>query len=266
MHPSAEAVGLAPALAAGLAIAAWRHPISRPRLVAGALGLVLVFAAFVTQLEPLANRTFLWAHLLQNVVLAEWAPALLLLAIPSRVADRAAGFPLFRPLVALPLWLAAYYTWHLPWIYDAALRHPHSLLHLEHLTYLAAGICLWWPVVHGKGSAGAKAAYLFAAFVLASPLGLLLALIPRAIYPFYVDAPRTWGPGPLTDQQIAGVTMATEEALVFFAAFAFFLLRFLADEQASGLLAPANRSGTPAARRARPAGLRAAPGSVRPRH
>jgi cytochrome c oxidase assembly factor CtaG len=264
MHPSAEAIGLAPALAVGLVFAARSGSISRPRLAAGALGVGLVFAAFFTQLEPLANHTFLWAHLLQNVVLAEWAPALLVLAVPPRLAQRAAGFPLFRPLVALPLWLVAYYTWHLPWIYDAALRHPHSLLHVEHLTYFAAGVCVWWPVVHGRYSAGAKAAYLFGAFVLASPLGLLLALIPRAIYPFYVHAPRTWGPGPLADQQIAGVTMAAEEAVVFFGAFAGFLLRFLADEQASGAFSPTLSAGAPAAR-SRPGALRAAPGSAPPR-
>jgi len=117
--------------------------------------------------------------------------------------------------------------------------------------------------VHGRASAGAKAAYLFAAFVLASPLGLLLALIPRAIYPFYVHAPRTWGPSPLGDQQIAGVTMAAEEALVFFGAFAGYLRRVLADEQASGLISP-SAAGRGAG--ARPASLRAAPGSVRPRH
>jgi cytochrome c oxidase assembly factor CtaG len=264
MHPSVEAIGLAPALTVGLAVATRGAHISRLRLVAGALGIGLVFAAFVTELEPLANHTFLWAHLLQNVVLAEWAPALLLLAIPPSIAGRAAGFPLFRPFVALPLWLALYYTWHLPWIYDTALRHPHSLLHVEHLTYLAAGTCVWWPVVHGKGSAGAKAAYLFAAFVLASPLGLLLALIPRAIYPFYVHASRTWGPGPLADQQIAGVTMAAEEALVFFGAFAAYLLRFLADEQASGAFS-ASSNGPARAARARPAALGAAPGSAPPR-
>ncbi len=241
MHPSAEAIVLAPALAIGLAVAARGGTISQQRVAAGALGVLLVFAAFFTPLEPLANHTFLWAHLLQNVVLAEWAPALLVLAIPPRLADRASGFPLFRPFVALPLWLVAYYTWHLPLIYDAALRRPHSLLHVEHLTYLLAGVCLWWPVVHGRSSAGAKAAYLFAAFVLASPLGLLLALIPRAIYPFYVHAPRTWGPRPLVDQQIAGVTMAAEEAVVFFGAFTGFLLRFLADEQAGGLLSPSAR-------------------------
>jgi cytochrome c oxidase assembly factor CtaG len=249
VHPSAEAIGLAPALAAGLAIATRSGPISRPRLAAGTLGVLLVFAAFATQLEPLANHTFLWAHLLQNVVLAEWAPALLLLAVPPRLAARASGFLGFRPFVALPLWLAVYYTWHLPWIYDTALRHPHSLLHVEHLSYLAAGLCVWWPVVHGRGSAGAKAAYLFGAFVLASPLGLLLALIPRAIYPFYVHAPRTWGPGPLADQQIAGVTMAAEEAVVFFGAFTAYLLRFLADEQASGFLSP---NASAAVARARP--------------
>ena len=265
MHPSAEAIGLAPVLAVGVALAARHSGSSRARVAAGALGVALVFAAFCTELEPLANHTFLWAHLLQNVVLAEWAPALLVVAIPPHIADRAARFPLFRPLVALPLWLAAYYTWHLPWIYDAALRHPHSLLHLEHLTYLAAGVCVWWPVVHGRHSAGAKAAYLFAAFVLSSPLGLLLALIPRAIYPFYVHAPRTWGPSPLADQQIAGVTMAAEEAFVFFGAFTAYLLRFLADEQASGAIR-SNRSATAPGARARPAGLRAAPGSARPRH
>jgi cytochrome c oxidase assembly factor CtaG len=263
MHPSAEAVGLAPALALALVVASRVGRVPRPRLAAGVLGVALVFAAFFTQLEPLANHTFLWAHLLQNVVLAEWAPLLLVVAVPPRLAERAAGFPPFRPLVALPLWLAAYYTWHLPVIYDAALRRPHSLLHVEHLTYLVAGICVWWPVVHGRISAGAKAAYLFGAFVLASPLGLLLALIPQAIYPFYVHAPRTWGPGPLPDQQIAGVSMAAEEAIVFFGAFAGYLLRFLADEQASGTLG-ATRSATARAARSRPAGLRAAPGSAPP--
>ena len=100
--------------------------------------------------------------------------------------------------------------------------------------YLAAGFAVWWPVVHGAYSAGAKAAYLFAAFVLASPLGLLLALIPRPVYSFYAHASRTWGPGPLADQQIAGVTMAVEQAILFFVVFAYYLLRFLRDEQTDG--------------------------------
>jgi cytochrome c oxidase assembly factor CtaG len=227
MHASAEAVGLVPLLALGYALVARAERPERLRVVAGAAALGLLFAAFVSGLQPLAVHTFLWAHLLQNVVLAEWAPALLVLAVPPRLGRRV----VVPPLVALPVWIATYAVWHLPWAYDYALRHPHSLLHVEHVMYLLAGIALWWPVVHGAHSAGTKAAYVFAAFVLASPIGLLLALVPRPVYSFYAHAPRSWGPGPLGDQQLAGVTMAVEQAVVFFAVFTMYLLRFLRDEQ-----------------------------------
>jgi putative membrane protein len=236
MHPSAEAVALVPLVALAYAFVARAGRASRAQIAAAAAALALILAAFASPLQPLAVHTFLWAHLLQNVVLAEWAPALLVLAVPPSTAARAARFPLFRPFVALPLWLATYFLWHLPWIYDYALRHPHSLLHVEHLTYLLAGICLWWPVVHGAYSAGVKALYLFAAFVLASPLGLMLALVQKPVYSFYAHAPRTWGPSPLADQQIAGVSMAAEEAIVFFAVFTVYLLVFLRNEQAQGAL------------------------------
>src|SRR6266852_1951164 len=154
MHFSAEAAGLVPALALGYALIARAEPPVRLRIAAAAAALALIFVVFATELQPLALHTFLWAHLLQNVVLAEWAPALLVLAVPPALAARARGFALFRPLVALPLWIATYFVWHLPWIYDFALRHPHSLLHVEHLTYLLAGVALWWPVVNGAYSAG----------------------------------------------------------------------------------------------------------------
>src|SRR3954468_3957726 len=224
MHPSAEGVLLAPVLAV-LYLTVIRP--KGPRAIAATVALLMIFAAFFTGLQALATHTFLWAHLLQNVVLAEWAPALLVLAIPHEKAKRV-NVPM---LPALAVWLIVCFAWHLPWAYDYALRHQHSLFHLEHLTYLLAGIAVWWPVVPGPQNAGTKALYLFAAFVLASPIGLILALIPRPIYDFYEHAPRTWGPGPLGDQQIAGVTMALEQAFVFFAAFAYFLSRFLQEEQ-----------------------------------
>jgi cytochrome c oxidase assembly factor CtaG len=143
--------------------------------------------------------------------------------------------------VTLALWLATYFVWHVPVIYDAALEHQGSLLHLEHATYFAAGLLMWWPVVHGRYSDGVKALYLFAAFVLASPLGLLLALLPNPIYDFYKDAPQLWGLSDLTDQQIAGVTMVVEQAVVFFAVFAYFFSRFLRTEQIAGAFSGSSR-------------------------
>ena len=198
------------------------------RIACFAASMLLLLAVTITPLETIALNYLLTIHLLQNVVLAEWAPALLVLAIPPALA---ASLPRVPPIPALLLWLVNYGVWHLPWVYDTALRHPHTLLHLEHAAYFATGVLLWWPVVHGAHSAGFKAGYLFAAFALASPIGLLLALLPEPIYDFYVEAPEElWGLGPLADQQIAGVTMSLEQAALFFAAFAFFFARFLREQ------------------------------------
>ena len=234
----AEALGLVPALSVAYLLAVRRFPTSRPRVAAFLAGQLLILAVFLTPVETIALHYLLTMHLLQNVVLAEWAPALCVAGLSPALAARLAGLPggrsLTSPFVALPIWLGVYFAWHLPWPYDTALRHPHSILHVEHVSYLLAGCLVWWPVLQDVprrlGSA-AKAVYLFAAFVLASPLGLLLALIPNAVYDFYEQAPRIWGWSPLTDQQVAGLTMAAEEAVVFFGAFAFYFLRFMRREE-----------------------------------
>ena len=100
--------------------------------------------------------------------------------------------------------------------------------------YVAAGVLFWWPALQDRPRripAGGRAAYLFTAFLLGSPLGLLLTLLPNAVYDYYEEGEGLWGLSPLTDQQIAGVTMSAEQAIVFFAVFAFFFLRFLAEEE-----------------------------------
>ena len=237
-----EGLVLCPLLALGYVLALHAVPAPRWRIGCFALGVALILAAVLTPVHTIAVGYLLSAHLLQNVVLAEWAPALILLGLPAALAARLAGGSatlrlLTRPLVALPVWLVTYFAWHLPWAYDFALRHQQSVLHVEHLSYLGAGLLLWWPVVQTlphRLASGTKAAYLFAAFVLGSPLGLLLALLPGAVYDFYRDGPGLWGLDAETDQQLAGITMASEQAVVFFAAFTVFFLRFLREEEARG--------------------------------
>lgn len=212
--------------------------VPRWRLACFGGGLLLVLAAAITPLDSLATTSLLSAHLLQNVVLAEWAPALVVLGVPAGLAARLGRRRLFRalthPAVALPLWLATYAAWHLPVAYDAALRHQSSLLHLEHATYFATGLLFWWPVLQDaphRLSAGARATYVFAAFMLASPIGVVLSLLSEPAYSFYVDSPGLWGLSDLADQQIAGVTMSVEQAVVFFCVAAFFVLRHLREEE-----------------------------------
>ena len=233
-----EVLVLVPLLVVAYLVASRLARPSRARAAAFAGGAGLILLAFLTPLQSLSLHYLLTAHLLQNVVLAEWAPALCVLGlaplVAARLAESGALRALTHPAIALPLWLATYFLWHVPRAYDAALEHPIWLLHLEHLSYLAAGALLWWPVVQEaphRLSSGAKSLYVFAAFVLASPLGLLLALLPRTVYPFYDRAPELWGLSHLADQQLAGVTMAAEQAVVFFAVFVTCLARHLREEE-----------------------------------
>jgi cytochrome c oxidase assembly factor CtaG len=240
-----EALVLVPALTVAYLIAVRRLAPPPWRVASYLAGQALLLVAFATPLQTLSLHYLLAAHLLQNVALAEWAPALCVLGLPPALAAALQRVAIIRfltqPWIALPVWLATYFVWHVPPLYDSALRHPSTLLHLEHACYFASGCLLWWPVLQaapGALSSGAKALYMFIAFVLASPLGLLLTLLPSPIYSFYEHAPRIWGVSPLTDQRIAGVTMAAEEAVVFFAAFLAFLLRFLREEEAREEIEP----------------------------
>jgi putative membrane protein len=231
----ADALVVIPGTAAAYLIARTRFPAPPWRVASFLAGCALMLAVQIGPLDTLALHYLLSMHLLQNVVIAEWGPLLCVLGLTARMAAELERLPgvrmLTQPLVALPVWLVTYFAWHLPWAYDAALRHQWTILHAEHACYFAAGCLVWWPVFHGRIASGTKALYLFGAFVLASPLGLLLALLPNPVYTFYEHVPRLWGLSALADQQVAGMTMASEQAVVFFAVFAVYLRRFFREEQ-----------------------------------
>jgi putative membrane protein len=234
-----EVIVFVPVVTLAYGLAVRRIGAPRWRIACFACAMLLLLAFGLTPLHELALRYLLLVHLMQNVVLAEWVPLLLVLALPPVLAARLAAPPalrvLTRPVVALPLWLANYALWHVPWLYDAALRRPHTLLHLEHLTYLATGVLMWWSVFQDapwRPTPGSRAIYVFAGFVLAAPLGLVLALVQHAAYATYRDAPeRLWGLSALADQQLGGVTMAGEQAIVFFVVFTLWFFRFLAEQE-----------------------------------
>lgn len=203
-------------------------------------GLLLVAGSVNSPLETIATHYLLLVHLLQNVILADWAPPLLLLgltpAMRSRLADVA-----WRPLaaltrlrVALPVWLLGWYLIHLAAFYDAALRREW-LLNVEHLLLLALGLLFWWPLLADRPHAHPtplRLAYLGAAFVGSVFLGLALTFSGSAFYDAYAGAPRLWGISPVEDQNLGGVLMTAEQAIVFLAAIVYFLLRLLREEEA----------------------------------
>ncbi|MDQ2911331.1 MAG: cytochrome c oxidase assembly protein [Actinomycetota bacterium] len=205
------------------------------------LGSLLVAVSLNSPLETIAVHYLLVVHLLQNVMIADWAPPLLVLgltpamrAVVAARGGRALAF-LTRPRVALPLWLAVWYGVHLPVFYDFALRHP-LLLNAEHGALIFAGLVFWWPVFSNEPhrlSSAVRLVYLGAAYAGSAFLSLALIFSARAFYGFYEAAPRLWGLSPQKDQNLGGILMNAEQLAVFFVAMSYFLLRLLSEEEES---------------------------------
>jgi cytochrome c oxidase assembly factor CtaG len=218
--------------------AARREHVPGWKVVLFAVSLVLIVAALNSPLETIAVHYLLLGHLVQNALIADWAPPLLILGLTDgmrRAVERAGGTifeAVTRPAVALPLWLVAWYGTHLPSIYDGALRNP-AWLNVEHGVLILAGLLFWWPVLAGGEralSAGGALGYLAAAFVTAVFLGLALTFDGNVIYTYYVDKPRLLGMSPQEDQNVAGAVMNGEQSVVFIAAIAYVFFKLAGQE------------------------------------
>jgi cytochrome c oxidase assembly factor CtaG len=209
------------------------------RIVLFSLGLLLIAGALNSPLETIAANYLLLFHLLQNVMIADWAPPLLILGLtPSMRASvaRAGGKPfalLTRPRVALPVWLVGWYAIHLALFYDFALRHAWTL-NIEHALLIAIGFLFWWPVLADQPAdigAPVKIGYLGAAFVGSTFLGLGLTFASTPFYDFYAEAPRLWGISAEKDQNFGGILMNVEQAFVFLAAILYFVVKLIPEEE-----------------------------------
>ncbi len=236
-----------------LYVRAWRSERLAPPSWRGWLfggGLVLIVAALNSSLETIAVEYLVLFHLLQNVMISDWAPPLLILgltpamraALARRLGNSFARIT--RPALALPVWLLGWYLIHLGGVYDTLLRNP-VLLNIEHLFLIAIGLLFWWPVLTDTPHDAPtllRLAYVFGAFLGSAFLGLALTFAPP-FYDYYVERPRLWGISAAADQNLGGVLMSTEQALVFFAAIIWLLLKlFREEEEAERRLAEEQRA------------------------
>jgi cytochrome c oxidase assembly factor CtaG len=226
------------------AVAYWRAARRDPpgwRVFPFILGLLLVAGALNSPLETIAAHYLLLIHLLQNVMIADWAPPLLLLGLTPgmRASVAQLGGPVFawitRPKIVLPVWLVVWYGVHFAVFYDFALRNPWAL-NLEHAVLIASGLLFWWPVLAGEPHevpVPIKIGYLGAAFVGSVFLGLGLTFSETPFYDFYAEAPRLWGFSPARDQNFGGILMNAEQAAVFLTAILYFLVQLIPEEEHS---------------------------------
>lgn len=203
---------------------------------AGDLMLVL---ALVSPLDVLADNYLFSAHMVQHLILVLGVPPLLLLGVSESFARAVVGVPLLgkaerylgNPIAAWSLFSATLWVWHLPVLYDATLA-SEAVHVFEHLTFLVTATVFWWPVLsplkRSRLSPAPAIAYLFAAALANSLLGILLTFARPGLYVPYLSPPDryglasllrgSWGLDPATDQQLGGLIMWVLGGLVFLGA------------------------------------------------
>jgi putative membrane protein len=208
---------------------------NRWRIASFAAGAFLLAAALNSPLETIAAKRLLLVHLVQNALVADIAPAALLLGLTPAMKEWLArhGARHIRARWAILAWLAAWYGTHLAGFYDWALDTGWAL-NIEHGLLILGGLLFWWPLVSGRLTAPAALAYLGAAFVASSFLGLAFIFSSHPFYSFYEHAPRLWGFSAIRDQNLGGIAMNGEQTLVFLVAIGYYVSRLLKEETAQG--------------------------------
>ncbi len=227
------------ALAAGVYLRGW---IRLRRQAAGAAtlsglalylgGIAALLTALVSPVDRLAAER-LSMHMVQHILLLMVAPLGILLAnpfaavvwgLPAGIRERFAG--LFRegaPVrsalsgltfmpVAWTLYVVNLWAWHHPALYQAALRH-WWLHDIEHWLFFATAVLFWWPIVNAAPlfrpgrPLGSRIAYLLAATLQNTLLGMAISLPERILYPFYGAVPGLEALSPIQDQALGGGIM-----------------------------------------------------------
>lgn len=197
---------------------------------AGIGGYLTIAIALISPLDPLSSALFS-AHMGQHILLITIAPLLLILADVSatsiwafpaswrrRIPELRANAGLLgsiwnvvaRPLPALALHSLVFWAWHVPALYNAAIRN--EIIHwMEHLTLFATAALFWWITLkRGRQASlnyGIGLLMLFGLVLQKTALGALISFSPTPWYTEYATSTAAWGLTPFEDQQLAGAVL-----------------------------------------------------------
>jgi cytochrome c oxidase assembly factor CtaG len=223
------------------------RPLPGWRRASFAAGAVLMAVVQVPPLDGLADSVLI-AHMLQHIVIGDIASLLLVLGLTGPVLVPLLQIRLTRPLrvlasplPALGLWAFDLYLWHVPLLYQLAVRH--DLVHaLEHACLLWFGTLLWLallgPLPKPRWFTNwARLGYVVAVRFLGAVLANVLIWAQTVFYPVYRASDAARGLNPLSDQNVAGAIMMLEQMLLTGLLLVWLFLRVAReDEERQGLL------------------------------
>jgi cytochrome c oxidase assembly factor CtaG len=141
------------------------------------------------------------------------------------------GHFLTHPCVCLLAFTASTIAWHVPSLYELALRSAfwHEV---QHVCFLSTALLFWWPVVQPWPSRlrwprWAMILYLLLADMQNTALSAFLIFSERILYPTYAAVPRLWGISGLDDQAAAGAIMWVPGSVLFLVPVGVLAIRWL---------------------------------------
>ncbi|HEY2719891.1 MAG TPA: cytochrome c oxidase assembly protein [Solirubrobacteraceae bacterium] len=210
------------------------HPVPGWRQACFYAGFVTIAAA-LTSLGS-ASQDLLYMHMVEHLLLGDIAALLIVLGLTGPLLAPILKIKLFdrlralsHPAIAFPLWAVDLYVWHIPTLYQAALRH--SGVHaVEHAMFLAFGINMWMCLVGPLPTPGwfgnlGRLGYIVAVRLAGTVLGNIFLWSGTVFYPFYNHGDAIHHISPLADQNIAGAIMMVEESFLTLGLFCWLFLR-----------------------------------------
>jgi cytochrome c oxidase assembly factor CtaG len=211
-----------------------------PRAVSGLrqasfyFGLALITLSLIFLGGP-ADELF-WAHMAEHLMLADLGSLFIVLGLTGPVLAPVLRLGLLgplktlaNPLVALPLWAANLYLWHITAVHEAAV--DHAFVHaLQHFAFIATGINVWMclfgplPMPQWFGTA-AKAGYIIAMRLISSVLANVFLFGGSPFYDVYRSGEMAHGISAATDQKVAGAVMMVEQSILTICLFCWLFLR-----------------------------------------
>ena len=238
---------LTPALLTGVLYArGWRrlykrapHRFGFRQFTSFYAGLITILFALMSPLDAFAGW-LLTVHMIQHLLLMMVAPPLLLYGSPylpllfglprDFLRDglqpffvsptlRKVGHFIVHPVFSLSAFVFTNTAWHVPVMYELALRSP-TWHQVEHVCFLTTALLFWWPIIQpypwvAHTQRWLIVPYLFLADIQNTALSAFLIFYERALYPTYRIVPRITTLTPLDDQAAAGAIMWVAGSIFF---------------------------------------------------
>ena len=225
------------------------------QLIAFLTGLVTVVVALLSPLDAFAGW-LLTVHMIQHLLLMMVAPPLILWGAPylpllsglprrfsingfgrflsSAVLRKVAGF-VSHPAFCWAAFISVNVAWHVPVLYELALRSP-SWHRVEHFLFLNTALLFWLPVIQPRPWVARTPRWLILPYLVLADfqntaLSAFLIFYDRVVYPTYATVPRITDLTALEDQAAAGALMWVASSVFFLVPLGLITIQLMSNQR-----------------------------------